>query len=265
MARQACGWVAEYWDEHVACWLAGEDPTDSDIQTWQASYHGPSEDVAFAGFPEPYMGDLIGKKSTPRLVVLALHPGQFYENFQSRYGTFANEIREYGSYSNWTTTAPYMRAPWNTEIGPNRFHRNRLTFGRRWLDEPAATPNDLLVFEAYPWHLTTLNAPLLPPIPVIKKFVWDPIGELPVEDVFAFGRVWADVATALGLRLVDKLGAGGTPYGSSVASRAVRVFTLPSGQRVIVEWHQGGEGPPSAPEVELLKTALVSHRTAGMN
>jgi len=79
--------------------------------------------------------------------------------------------------------------------------------------------------------------------------------------VFAFGRPWEDVATALGLPIVDRLGRGGRPYGSQVPDRAVRVYALPSEQHLIVEWHKGSAGPPSAAEVTVLKTALAEqHR-----
>jgi len=46
------------------------------------------------------------------------------------------------------TTGPHLRPPWTTLIGPNRYQRARLTFARRWLDEPTATHNDMLIFEA---------------------------------------------------------------------------------------------------------------------
>jgi hypothetical protein len=69
--------------------------------------------------------------------------------------------------------------------------------------------------------------------------VWQPIADLPTHAVFAFGRPWEDVARALDLRLVDRLGLGGRPYGSRVPDRAGRVYALPSGQHLVVEWHKG--------------------------
>jgi hypothetical protein len=49
----------------------------------------------------------------------------------------------------------------------------------------------------------------------------------------------------------------GIDYGSRVRSRAVRVYALPSGQRLVVEWYTGSAGPPSAAETELLRAALM--------
>jgi hypothetical protein len=47
------------------------------------------------------------------------------------------------------------------------------------------------------------------------------------------------------------------PMKPSAPSRAVRVYTLPCGQRLIVEWHAGGAGPPNAAETALLRKALM--------
>ena len=77
-----------------------------------------------------------------------------------------------------------------------------------------------------------------------------------MPEVFAFGRPWHALASALGLPLAAALGAGGDDYGSAVASRAVRVYALNSGQRLVVEWHSGSAGPPSSEEIALLRRAL---------
>ena len=45
-----------------------------------------------------------------------------------------------------------------------------------------------------------------------------------------------------------------------IPDRAVRVDALPSGQRLVVEWHKGSAGPPSAAEVDVLTTALTETR-----
>ncbi len=143
---------------------------------------------------EPCTGDLRGVVTTPRVVILGLNPGRYYPRFQSREGVFADEVRTHGSYSRWMTTGPYLRAPWTTVIGPNRYQRARLAFARRWLDEPAATHHDMLIFEAYPWHSTLINASLRPPSRVIDEFVWQPIAELPVREVFAVNG-WSSSGT----------------------------------------------------------------------
>ncbi|SIM77068.1 hypothetical protein [Micromonospora cremea] len=143
-----------------------------------------------------------------------------------------------------------------------RYYGARLAFTRRWLQDPNADHRDLLIFECYPWHSKALTAPLRPPSEVIEEFVWQPIAELPVRDVFAFGRPWDAIAQALELPLTGRLGSGGRDYGSKVPSRAVRTYGLPSGQRLVVEWHPGSAGPPSAKETALLREALIGGGTA---
>jgi len=251
------GLVAAFWDRHVGAWLAGEDPMLDPLPRWFASYAGAGVGrVTRDGFPEPYLGDLLGGAATPRLVILGLHPGEYAPRFQARDGLFAEEIRRYGGYSSWARTEPYLRPPWTELAGPNPFSRERLTFTRRWLKDSTATSDDMLIFEAYPWHVTTATAAMCPPADIVEEFVWQPIAELPVQDVFAFGRAWDNVAKSLDLPLAAALGAGGRDYGSVVASRAVRVYELLAGQRLIVEWHQGSAGPPSESEVALLGQAL---------
>ncbi len=237
-----------------------------ELESWFASYvgAGPGE-VTREGFPEPYHGDLLGLEHTPRMVVLGLNPGEFRPRFQARDGIFAKEIEEHGSYSRWATTCPYNRPPWTLpqEMGRNRYYQARLSFTRRWLQDPSADHRDLLIFECYPWHSKSITAPLRPPSEVIDEYVWPPIAELPVRDVFAFGRPWDGIAQALGLRQTRKLGFGGTDYGSKVSGRTVRTYGLPSGQRLVVEWHPGSAGPPSAKETALLREALIDAGSDG--
>lgn len=198
------------------------------------------------------------------MVVLGLNPGEFQREFQARNGIFAKEIAEHGPYSRWATTRPYNRPPWTLpqKMGKNRYYQARLSFTRRWLQDPSADYRDLLIFESYPWHSKALTAPLRPPPEVIEEYVWQPIAELPVQAVFAFGSPWDGIAQALGLQETGALGSGGTDYGSKVSSRAVRTYALPSGQRLVVEWHAGSAGPPSAKETALLRDALVGAGTA---
>ncbi len=249
--------VAGFWDEHVGAWLAGDDPMADPLPRWFASFQGRGAGlVTREGFPEPYAGDLLGRVGLPRLVVLGLNPGVYHPPFQARDGIFADEIRQHGSYSAWMATGPYFRAPWTTKIGPNRYYRSRLSFAQRWLDDPTATPTDLLIFEAYPWHSTAVTAPMRPPPDILDAFVWQPIAELPTQEVFAFGQPWNHLVSGLGPP-TDALGLAGRDYGSAVPSRAIRVYALPSGQRLIVEWHTGGAGPPSGTETAILKAAFT--------
>jgi hypothetical protein len=95
-----------------------------------------------------------------------------------------------------------------------------------------------------------------PPGDVLDEFVWQPASELPTEHIFAFGREWARAAEALELPCIRSIGKYGDPYEFAVESRTVRVYGLPSSQKLVVEWHMGGATPPSPAETEVLKQAL---------
>jgi hypothetical protein len=249
--------VAAFWDANWQDWRTGAYPLTDPLHSWYESYQGTGLGApSLAGFPEPYIGDLAGvRPDQPLVVLLGLNPGQYVPEFQATDGIFAQEIQEMGSYRAWAASGPYLRKPWDTQ-GANRYWRNRLGFTRRWLQSPGATHENLIIFECYPWHSTKVTAPMRPPRRLMDEFVFEPIGELPVDLVFAFGRVWDDVAASLRLDCIAELGKDGGNYRSVVASRAVRVYQLPTGQRLVVEWHMGGAGPPSAPETELLREAL---------
>jgi hypothetical protein len=251
--------VTDFWDEHIEAWLRGHDPMPEPLPAWFGSYRGIGDGVvARDGLPEPYLGGLLTDPA-PRTLLLGLNPGAYVAAFQARNGIFAKEIDQHGSYHAWAASGPYHRSPWTIHHGGNRYHRARLAFTRNWLQDPTADYRDLLIFECFPWHSTKITAPMQPPPEVIDEFVWQPIAELPAAEVFAFGRPWNDVALALRLPVVAKLGLGGTDYGSHVPSRAVRVYALTSGQRLVVEWRAGSAGPPCAAETELLRATLAGH------
>jgi hypothetical protein len=246
--------VAQFWDAHVAGWLDGADAMDDSLECWFLSYQGEGSGlVSRDGLTEPYHGDLLGE---PKAVVLGLNPGRYHPEFQSRAGIFAGEIRSCGSYTAWATTGPYVRPPWTDRMGRNRYFAARLGFAGRLADIEDPQPNDLLVFELYPWHSIKVTARMRPPSELIERFVWQPISELDVSHVFAFGREWDHLASGLRLPQVAALGSGGLDYGSTVATRAVRIYRLRSGQHLVVEWHSGSAGPPGLQETVLLRDAV---------
>jgi len=167
---------------------------------------------------EPWIGDLEGEVHPPRLAVLGLNPGRFHPELQSRTGLFADEIRQAGAYSSWARSAPYLRDPWVQLHGANRYFEDRLRFTGRWLGLPDPEPNDMLVVELFPWHSTGVTGPMRPPPAVIQEFVWNPLAELDLPVIFAFGSEWARLAQRLTLPLKHALGRGGAGYGSSVPS-----------------------------------------------
>jgi hypothetical protein len=246
--------VADFWDAHTARWLDGDDELRSPLDRWFAGYAGRGTGaVDREAFAEPYCGDLRG---SPRLVILGLNPGDASLEFQGRHGIFADQIRRLGSYSAWAARHPYLGDAWTRGKGPNRFWRARLKFARTWLQDPDLEAQDLLGLELYPWHSKGVTSAMRPPDDVLGAFVWRPLAELPVTDIFAFGAEWSRALQRLGMTPIDHLGRGGRTWGSSVPSRTVLVYAAPSKQRLIVAWHSGSAGPPRSDETERLRDAL---------
>jgi len=257
VSHAARRWVADYWDAHQFAWLDGNDPLDAPLDSWFDSYKGTGRGrVTRDGFVEPYQGDLLGIDTDPRVVVLGLNPGGYLPDLQARDGAFSQQIRDVGSFSAWIRQHPYDSPTWLDRYGPNRYYGQRMAFTRNWLQDPAATYNDMLIFEMYPWHSTGVTGPMDPPTEIIKQFVWKPVAEVSTAHVFAFGAPWTRLAARLGLNTLANLGRCGIPYGSKVPSRRVTVYALPSGQHLVAMSHSGSAGPPSAPELELLRAAL---------
>ena len=251
--------VAEFWDEHVAAWLDGEDPMPAPLPCWWAGYtsNAPDGMPSRDGFVEPFQGDLLGRQTAPAVVLLGQNPGTYYAEFQSRSGIFAGEIRSYGSYTKWAATTPYVRDPWEVKVGKNSYQTNRLNFAQAWTGRVDLTAAELLIFELYPWHSARVKGTMRPSARIINDFVWAPISEFPLSHVFAFGRRWNDVALALGLRCIASFGAGGTDCGFHARVRAVRVYELESGQSLVVHWCGGGGKAPRPSEVAVLRSALL--------
>jgi 5-methylcytosine-specific restriction endonuclease McrA len=254
----ARGRIADFWDELTAAWLAGEDPLPDPLPRWYASYEGHGDgQVTRDAFAEPYVGDLRG---TPRIVILGLNPGRACLDFQGRDGIFACEIRERGSYSAWAATFPYLGEEWSRVNGRNRYAWSRLHFAREWLQDQELAADRLLTLELYPWHSTRVTARIAPPAEIIETFVWQPLADIPVEIVFAFGKPWLRVCDALGLPEVGRWGRGGVDLGSPVASRAAVAFALPSGQWVVVSWQSGYAGPPGREDALRLRELVLEAR-----
>jgi hypothetical protein len=252
--------IADFWDAHISRWLAGEDPMPEPLPRWYDSYAGRGRgEVTRDAFPEAYGGDLRG---APRMVILGLNPGGADPQFQGRDGIFANEIRQLGSYSKWTASVPYMREPWTSVNGDNRYGQRRLRFARTWLEERDLTMDQILTPELYPWHSARVTAAMEPPVDVIDRFVWQPLAEIDVEFVFAFGKPWLRQCEKLGLPEVRHWDAA--ELGSPVESRTVVAFALPSRQWVVVSCQKGFAGPPKREDALRLRDRLrEARRRAG--
>jgi len=265
MAKLAA--VAHLWDSVVAGFLQGEPPRPESVSgvspqviaklnAWSEGYKPkdtPDGRVVWEAFAEPF----VGGTTEPAGIFLGLNPGRAYLEFQGRDGIFAREIRDkYGSYTKWADSWPYLRDPWESQIGPNRFHRSRLRFLRDWLDNPSLPKERMLTLDLYPWHSTKVTAPIRVEPSIVKEFIWDPIADLNAP-VFAFGAPWLKLLEEdHKLTIVKRFGLRGDGYGSRVASRCVLVLEAPGGVTVIAEKHNGSAGPPNREETLRLRDAV---------
>ncbi|MBW3599781.1 MAG: hypothetical protein KY475_21240 [Planctomycetes bacterium] len=251
----ACQRVAELWDQVVADFLRGEATTvRPPLDRWFRAYSGRGRGaVDLRCFPEPYLGDILG---SPRAAILALNPGASAPSFQAPDGVFANEIRIMGSYRKWAKSWAYLREPW----GYNGHHQRRMSFLRRWFGDNDFQPDERIDFELYPWHSGKITGAMRPEAGIIRDFVWEPLRELGVEYIFAFGRPWLNLLSELPeIKVVDRIGDGGRSYATSMkpGSRiAVVKANTPSGAWLIIEKHSGSAGPPGGPEIEIIKREL---------
>ncbi len=258
----ACRAVSELWDGLVEDFLGGGSGVSPHLESWAASYQGRSEGaVQWDALPELFLGPL----TKPRGVFLALNPGKSYSYMHGRAGVFADEIRkEYGSYSAWAASWPYLRNPWATWIKTEEkrtphHHRSRLRFLRDWTGEKDLPCNDMVSFELYPWHSRGITAPLggEGAAEFIYEYIWKPVEELGAP-VFAFGADWFSILQNpfLGLDVVKRLGVGGVPYRSHVKSRSVIVLRGSGGLTVIAAKHSGSAGPPNHEDTLRLRDAI---------
>ena len=142
------------------------------------------------------------------------------------------------------------------------YWRNVVRFARRWLDDEAADVSDLLNFELYPWHSNRIVGTMRPPLDLIREYVWDPVQEVSVDEVFAFGRVWLDVCRDLELEEIGTWGPDTEPVpGSGMKHWRVSLFRLPSGQLVVTSSQMGSAAPPGERRVENLRDIIAAHRT----
>jgi hypothetical protein len=161
-------------------------------------------------------------------VALGLNPGPADIRFQGAGGVFAREYEEMGGFSAWAVTEPYLREPWVRGHPRNRYHENLRAFARRWLDDPSVRSRDVLVFELYPWHSDAATAAFSPDADLVEEFIWRPVSEVDVGEVFAIREAWQ--------RHAERLGLPEQPFELMFTdkTRRARFFKLPSSQRLIV-------------------------------
>ncbi len=255
-ARRAVSAVSAQWEDVVRDFLAGGE-VPRQLKSWAESYRGRGDsDVQSWALPELFLGPL----TKPRGVFLALNPGEADPSFHGRDGIFADEIlKKYGSYSAWAASWPYLRNPWIARKGSNRHHRSRLRFLRDWTEERELPGGAMVSFELYPWHSSRFAGKLRveDALEAIQEYVLNPVKELRAP-VFAFGAPWFQILEnpVFGLKVVERLGAGGKPYESRVKSRSVIVLRDSGGLTVIAAKHSGSAGPPSRNDTIRLREAF---------
>lgn len=219
------------------------------MENWAASFSGRGDgEVIYDAFPEPYIGNL--GAGIPVMVMLGLNPGQADLAFQGVDGVFTRQIGT-SSYSRWAAGAPYTSRDWESAKGRNVYQRNRLAFARRWHDEPDVQPEALLFVELYPWHSRRVTGSMPPPSSVLQEWIWEPLADIDVQHLFAFGKPWLHAAEKIGLGTGREL-----KVQWATPSRRAVVFPLPSGQDLVVAHQAGYAGPPGAQDAARLRMAL---------
>lgn len=92
----------------------------------------------------------------------------------------------------------------------------------------------------------------MPPRDLLTRFILDPIADLDVPHVFAFGKPWLAAAHQLGL------GDGmALPVRWTTPSRQAQAFSLNQHQYLIIMTQHGYAGPPGAADTDALAAALA--------
>jgi hypothetical protein len=270
MAKIKRNEIADFWDNAVNDWLGSTSDQDwlrrlrskgsnDPLLRWFNSYNGQ---IDLNHGIESFSGDLRGKQNEPRLVVLGLNPGIAYDAILSRSGVWHQNIIQSGGYSFcFKRSPPADPDVWIALHGKTSAYWDRLIkFAQRWLRDPRADHNVILNFELYPWHSKSVTAGIDTPPDLAEHYIFEPIAEINVPQVFAFGAPWFEVGERLAAR--NKLKTIRTPYmvqGDSDTSRwTVGLYELPSTQRLVVSSQSGFAGPPGEGRMEAFRRASGS-------
>jgi hypothetical protein len=243
------------WNECVDLFLEGGPVFSTILADWFESCRGSGRtEVSTTCFPEPFIGDLTGNV---KAIILGLNPGRPFPELQARDGTYADAIREAGSYTAWASSWPYLSEAWTSFRGkPNPFHKSRYDWVQAWIGERTSPSSSHLVVELYPWHLIDLSQPFEPNIDSINQYVWEPLAEFGPLPIFAFGsKSLFDVIPSLpGVEVFARLpgpGENAATYGFSAPSREVMIGRAPTGGMLYIANHHGSDRLPPLSELDL--------------
>lgn len=251
--------IADYWDDAVKEWLdindgdwlkrlQGQNGKD-DLARWFSSYVGAGDGAINLNHGlEAYAGDLRGNRSEPRIVTLALNPGVGYDELQCRDGVWSTRIAIEGYSNCFKRSPPADPSAWLKVHGKTSHFWDLLTlFAQRWLADPKANFSDILNFELYPWHSRSKTAGISTANDLVLRYIFEPVAEVDVSHVFAFGADWFEVARNLRLKELRR------EVLDAKAAWEVGLYQLPSKQGLVVSKQSGYAGPPGKQRVEIFR------------
>lgn len=227
--------VADFWDDYLRRWLEGDETLRDPLDRWFAAYAGRLD---LQSYPDPFVGDLRGERSEPRIVVLGINPGAAYPGLCARKeGIWAERVRRQG------LSRCFERSPEEDPENWRQFHGGRsrywervMPFAARWVE--GATIGDVLAMELYPWHSGRLDGGVNTPADLARRFIFEPIAGLEVQYVFSFSRPWLAVAQRLGLKRLRYEVLSHNSAGNVLST--VSVFELGGGQQLVASTNANG-------------------------
>ena len=99
--------LTQTWDSTVDRFLYGGSSVPDGLECWFHAYAGKGLGAVDPdAMPEPFLGPLDAR---PKMGFLALNPGRAF-CFQRRDGSFADRVRELGSYTSWAAPGRTSKA-----------------------------------------------------------------------------------------------------------------------------------------------------------
>lgn len=90
-----------------------------------------------------------------------------------------------------------------------------------------------------------------PPEDALREWMWEPLAEIDLEHLFAFGKPWLEAPERIGLGSGQELAVDW-----STPSRIATTFDLTGDQRLVVAHQLGYADPPGSVDTQRLRDAL---------